>query len=110
MSQFYEHYRKSSIGLALIDSLDELIQSGHINPQLAMRVLAQFDMSIAEALSTRVRNRATFKAHLDNYRSLDDVWTFVLSNPTFRLYDSTESVTAEKVKIVACKARVPGEA
>ena len=30
-----------SIGLALIDSLDELIQSGHINPQLAMRVLAQ---------------------------------------------------------------------
>lgn len=31
----------NSIGLALIDSLDELIQSGHINPQLAMRVLAQ---------------------------------------------------------------------
>ncbi|KAF9963274.1 Transcription initiation factor IIA small chain (TFIIA 13.5 kDa subunit) [Mortierella alpina] len=121
MSQFYEHYRKSSIGLALIDSLDELIQSGHINPQLAMRVLAQFDMSIAEALSTRVRNRANFKillacvlppaisqAHLDNYRSLDDVWTFVLSNPTFRF--EHESVTAEKVKIVACKARVPGEA
>ncbi|KAF9901695.1 Transcription initiation factor IIA small chain (TFIIA 13.5 kDa subunit) [Lobosporangium transversale] len=107
MSQYYEHYRKSSIGLSLIDSLDELIQSGHINPQLAMRVLAQFDMSIADALSTRVRTRATFKAHLDNYRSLDDVWTFVLSSPTFR-YDN-ESVTADKVKIVACKARVPGE-
>ncbi|KAI8601686.1 transcription initiation factor IIA, gamma subunit, helical domain-containing protein [Dissophora ornata] len=107
MSQYYEHYRKSSIGLALIDSLDELIQSGHINPQLAMRVLAQFDMSIAEALSTRVRNRVQFKAHLDNYRSLDDVWTFVLSNPAFRF--EQDSVTAEKVKIVACKARVPGE-
>ncbi|KAG0256798.1 Transcription initiation factor IIA small chain (TFIIA 13.5 kDa subunit) [Linnemannia exigua] len=108
MSQYYEHYRKSSIGLALIDSLDELIQSGHINPQLAMRVLAQFDMSIADALSSRVRNRANFRAHLDNYRSLDDVWTFVLSNPTFRF--EHESVTADKVKIVACKARVPGEA
>ncbi|KAG0265254.1 Transcription initiation factor IIA small chain (TFIIA 13.5 kDa subunit) [Mortierella polycephala] len=107
MSQYYEHYRKSSIGLALIDSLDELIQSGHINPQLAMRVLAQFDMSIADALSTRVRNRATFKAHLDNYRSLDDVWTFVLLNPIFRF--ENESIPADKVKIVACKARVPGE-
>ncbi|GJJ73257.1 transcription initiation factor TFIIA small subunit [Entomortierella parvispora] len=108
MSNYYEHYRKSSIGLALIDSLDELIQSGHINPQLAMRVLAQYDMSIAEALSSRVKNRATVKAHLDTYRSLDDVWTFVLLNPTFR-FDS-DAVTTDKVKVVACKARVPGEA
>ncbi|KAG0225000.1 Transcription initiation factor IIA small chain (TFIIA 13.5 kDa subunit) [Actinomortierella wolfii] len=84
---YYEHYRKTSIGLALIDSLDELIQSGHINPQLAMRVLSQ--------------------AHLDTYGSLEDVWTFVLSQPTFRF--DHESVTADKVKIVACKSRVPGE-
>ncbi|KAF9420905.1 Vesicle-associated membrane protein [Entomortierella beljakovae] len=70
-----------------------------------MRVLAQFDTSIAEALSTRVRNRANFRAHLDNYRSLDDVWTFVLSGPTFRF--EHDQVTADKVKIVACKARVP---
>lgn len=31
----------SSIGIALTDSLDELITSGHINPQLAMKVLSQ---------------------------------------------------------------------
>ncbi|KAG0248232.1 Transcription initiation factor IIA small chain (TFIIA 13.5 kDa subunit), partial [Actinomortierella ambigua] len=68
-----------------------------------------FDVSIAEALSTRVKNRANFKAsaHLDTYGSLEDVWTFVLSNPTFRF--EHESVTADKVKIVACKSRVPGE-
>jgi hypothetical protein len=29
------------LGMALADALDELIHSGHINPQLAMRVLAQ---------------------------------------------------------------------
>ncbi|KAF9201436.1 Transcription initiation factor IIA small chain (TFIIA 13.5 kDa subunit) [Haplosporangium sp. Z 27] len=74
-----------------------------------MRVLAQFDTSIAEALSTRVRNKANFRAHLDNYRSLDDVWTFVLSNPTFRFDNNHDHVSADKVKIVACKARVPGE-
>lgn len=47
--------------MALTDSLDELIQSGHINPQLAMRVLMTFDRSISEALSQIVKNKATIK-------------------------------------------------
>lgn len=38
---FYEFYRGSSIGSALTDSLDDLIQAGQITPQLAMRVLVQ---------------------------------------------------------------------
>lgn len=47
--------------MALTDSLDELIQSGHITPQLAMRVLVTFDRSISEALSQIVKNKATLK-------------------------------------------------
>ena len=35
------HTLLDSIGIALTDSLDELITSGHINPQLAMKVLSQ---------------------------------------------------------------------
>ncbi|MBW0463569.1 hypothetical protein O181_003284 [Austropuccinia psidii MF-1] len=38
---YFELYRRSSVGLALTDALDELIQSGHINPQLALTVLKQ---------------------------------------------------------------------
>jgi transcription initiation factor TFIIA small subunit len=56
-------YRNYSIGMALTDSLDELIQSGHINPQLAMRVLMTFDRSISEALSQLVRNKANIKVN-----------------------------------------------
>jgi transcription initiation factor TFIIA small subunit len=52
---------KCSIGMALTDSLDELIQSGHLNPQLAMRVLTTFDKSISEGLAQLVRNRAVVK-------------------------------------------------
>lgn len=82
-TQFYELYRHSrlgiqvhehvlgltttycySIGMALTDSLDELIQSGHINPQLALRVLATFDKSISEALAQHVRNKANVKVCL----------------------------------------------
>lgn len=51
----------SSIGLALIDSLDELVHSGRIEPQLAMKVIATFDKSITEVLADKVRTRLNFK-------------------------------------------------
>ena len=37
----YELYRRSSLGMALTDTLDELISDSHIDPQLAMKVLSQ---------------------------------------------------------------------
>ncbi|RUP44019.1 transcription initiation factor IIA, gamma subunit, helical domain-containing protein, partial [Jimgerdemannia flammicorona] len=106
-THYYELYRRSSLGMALTDSLDELIQTGHMNPQLAMKVLTQFDKSITEALANRVRSRATFKGHLHTYRFCDEVWTFIIENPNFRFEHDT--VAAEKVKIVACNAKRPGE-
>ncbi|KAJ9067568.1 Transcription initiation factor IIA subunit 2 [Entomophthora muscae] len=84
MSQYYELYRSSTLGMALTDSLDELITSGQINPQLAMKVLTQFDKSVTEALGAQVKSRASFKGHLHTYRFCDDVWTFIIENPTFR--------------------------
>ncbi|CAJ0835647.1 17558_t:CDS:2 [Entrophospora sp. SA101] len=58
---YYELYRRSSIGIALTESLDDFIQTGQITPQLAMKVLLQFDKSITEALETKVKTKATFK-------------------------------------------------
>ncbi|ORZ25301.1 transcription initiation factor IIA, gamma subunit, helical domain-domain-containing protein [Absidia repens] len=104
---FYELYRRSSIGMALTDSLDELIQSGHLNPQLAMRVLTTFDKSISEGLAQLVRNRAVIKGHLHTYRFCDDVWTFIIENPNFKFDQNT--LSSDKVKIVACNAKRPGE-
>ncbi|KAL1921767.1 uncharacterized protein VTP21DRAFT_10409 [Calcarisporiella thermophila] len=106
-SDNYLHYRRSTLGVALIDSLDELVASGHINPQLAKRVVDQFDKSIAEALNAKVKNRATIKGHLHTYRFLDDVWTFIIENANFKF--EQDSVEADRVKIVACNAKKPGE-
>jgi hypothetical protein len=36
----YELYRRSSLGMALTDTLDELIQDGNLDPQSAMRILS----------------------------------------------------------------------
>lgn len=51
----------SSIGMALTDTLDDLISERRIEPQLAMKILANFDRSITEVLAEKVKARLTFK-------------------------------------------------
>lgn len=57
----YELYRRSALGQALTEALDELIQNQQITPQLAMRVLFQYDRAMSEALNSMVRGRCTIK-------------------------------------------------
>jgi hypothetical protein len=57
----YELYRRSSIGHALVDCLDSLIQENRIEPQAALTMLLHFDREIAGVLSERVKSRLTFR-------------------------------------------------
>lgn len=88
--------------MALTDSLDELITSGAITPQLAMKVLQQFDKSLADTMAKQVKTKTTLKGHLKTYRLCDDVWTFIVVNGTFKM-ESNEMVQCPKVKIIACR-------
>ncbi|TVY73549.1 Transcription initiation factor IIA subunit [Lachnellula suecica] len=106
---FYELYRRSSIGMALTDTLDDLISERRIEPQLAMKILANFDRSITEVLAEKVKARLTFKGHLDTYRFCDEVWTFLIKDVTFKMENSSQTVTAEKVRIVSCNSKRPGD-
>lgn len=52
--------------MALTDTLDDLISERRIEPQLAMKILANFDRSITEVLADKVKARLTFKVrHFD---------------------------------------------
>ncbi|KAL1741328.1 transcription initiation factor IIA, gamma subunit-domain-containing protein [Schizophyllum fasciatum] len=112
-SAYYEFYRgtsyleaqgrEHSLGMALTDALDELITGGDITPQLALKVLMQFDKSLADTMANHVRAKATLKGHLKTYRLCDDVWTFVVKQPTVKL-ENSDIVMADKVKIIACKS------
>lgn len=100
-------YRNTTLGHTLQESLDELIQGGQITPQLALKVLLQFDKAINTALANRVKNRIQLKGKLNTYRFCDNVWTFVLNNVDFR--DVQELAKCDKVKIVACDGKsAPG--
>merc|ERR1712014_278508 len=84
-SNYYELYRKSSIGIALMDALDELIQSGLITPQLAIKILQQVDKSASTTFSSNLKTKCTTKGSLKIYRLCDEVWTFVLKDATFKM-------------------------
>lgn len=115
----------TSIGECLVDTIDDLIHDGRIEPQLALRVLANFDRVVAEVLAEKVKSRLTFKVspvsfrvvlflqglqgHLETYRFCDDVWTFLVKDVKFKS-DAGVEFHADKVKIVSCNAKKPGEA
>ncbi|XP_039250615.1 transcription initiation factor IIA subunit 2-like [Styela clava] len=99
----YQLYRNTTLGNSLQESLDELIQSQQITPQLALRVLLEFDKAINNALAARVKTRVQFKGDLNTYRFCDNVWTFVVKNVEFR--NSVYTIKCDKVKIVACDGR-----
>jgi transcription initiation factor TFIIA small subunit len=89
-----------------------------------MKILSNFDRAIAENLAEKVKSRLTFKVrearlagncdllstqgHLETYRFCDDVWTFIVKDVRFKSDAGTE-FTTEKVKIVSCNAKRPGE-
>lgn len=47
--------------MALTDALDDLISEGRIDPQLAMKILVNFDRSITEVLAEKVKANLSFK-------------------------------------------------
>ena len=49
------------------------------------------------------------QGHLDTYRFCDEVWTFLIKDVNFKL-DNQTTVSADKVKIVSCNSKRPGEA
>lgn len=96
-----------SIGIQLTSSLDTLIQSGHINPLLAIRVLNQFDRSIADTLGSKIKAKGTIKGHLRDYNSCDEVWTFNVKGGTMKM-DGGETIEVDKLRIVSlyrCSSR-----
>lgn len=101
----YQLYRNTTLGHTLQESLDELIQMGHISPQLALKVLLQFDKAINTALANRVKAKISFKGKLNTYRFCDNVWTFVLNQVEFREAPVQEIAKVDKVKIVACDGK-----
>nr|XP_043607519.1 transcription initiation factor IIA subunit 2-like [Erigeron canadensis] len=100
----FELYRRSTIGMCLTETLDEMVSNGVLSPELAIQVLVQFDKSMTEALDSQVKSKVTIKGHLHTYRFCDNVWTFIVQDATFKYDEMQENVG--QVKIVACDSKL----
>lgn len=60
----YELYRRSTLGLALTDALDELVQNQQLTPNLGLKVMGQFDKVMTESLNNKVKVRANLKVFI----------------------------------------------
>ena len=109
-SEYFSHYRISSVGVALIDTLDDLICQNRISAELANKVCFTFDKVIAETLTSQVTSQMDCKAHVIWYRHCDEVYTWMVDNLRFTSKEhrlTTDIFTTDRrVWIVACKARI----
>ncbi|KNC87351.1 transcription initiation factor IIA subunit 2 [Sphaeroforma arctica JP610] len=102
-SRNYELYRQSTLGQSLNDTLEELVLAHHISAEMQMKIFIQFDEAISQGLTNKIKSKCNFKGMLHTYNYCDFVWSFILSNTTFKT-DNIEEV-ADTVKIVACDAK-----
>ncbi|EDV45425.1 transcription initiation factor IIA subunit 2-2 [Drosophila erecta] len=97
----YQHYRATTLGTTLQETLDEMIQSGDITEDMASVVLRKYDKSVTKALDEHVTSKINFTAgRLENYRFCDNVWTLLLKDVEFR--QGQEVLQVDAVKVVAC--------
>jgi transcription initiation factor TFIIA small subunit len=75
-----------------------LISNSFAYPQLSL----QFDKSLADIMVKQVKTKTTLKGHLRTYRLCDDVWTFIIKDPVFKM-ESNDMVSSNRIKIIACK-------
>ncbi len=71
-------------------------------------------VSGGEVQEREIANKLPFalrvlQGSLDTYRLCDEVWTFLIKNVTFKMDNGSQTVQADKVKIVSCNAKRPGE-
>lgn len=102
----FEIYRAGTLGMALLDSLDDLVTTGQIVPHAAMTVLKHFDDILPKVLSERVKARLTFKGrmtpHLQKFD--DNIHWMTVKDVSFRT-DAGVKFDVGELSIVACKAR-----
>jgi len=107
-----ELYRRSTLGLALTDALDELVVSGVLSPTMAMKVLSEFDKSVCKSLSAS-KVRSNMKGQLHTYRFCGNVWTFIVENATVSvavMNGAPKEIKVKLLKVVACDGKLSDNA
>ncbi|KAJ0962985.1 hypothetical protein J5N97_028107 [Dioscorea zingiberensis] len=84
MATLIDLYQRSTIGMCLTETLDEVVSNGTLGPELAIQVLVQFDKSMIEAFETQMKSKVIIKVgvscpHVHLINSCGSAWFIVFS-------------------------------
>ena len=97
-------YRKTSIGVSLVEILDQLVSENSLTGEQALKIMGIFDKSITNKLNFVVKTKCTFNGSCSTFNFCDDVWTFTLKDVWFRTDTETIRVP-DYVKLVAADSK-----
>ena len=81
----FAHYRVSTIGIQLDETLQELMKEDIIDFDLIDFIKKEFDKAIIIALKKYVKDKPVIKGKLKHYQNCDNVWVFEVNNPEIRV-------------------------
>jgi hypothetical protein len=99
----FAHYRVSTIGIQLEETLQELLNEGVIDIDLGDIIRKKFDKSMAKVIEKLIKDKPIIKGKLKHYQNCDNVWVFHVSNPEIRVSSYSLPIQInEPLKIIAC--------
>ncbi len=79
-------YRKTTLGTALENTLDQMLDSGDIDESQKDQILKSFDLAVFEKFADLpVQQKPTkISAKSQSYNNVEDIWKFKLENVEIR--------------------------
>mmetsp|Transcript_44749 Transcript_44749/g.91333 ORF Transcript_44749/g.91333 Transcript_44749/m.91333 type:complete len:128 (-) Transcript_44749:371-754(-) len=103
----FVHYRVSTLGIQLEETLQELFREKVIDVDLLEVVRKEFDKAIIAVLKKTVKDKPVIKGKLKHYQNCDNVWIFYISNPEIRVSNYSLPIQINgSLKIVGCDSKL----
>jgi len=101
------HYRVSTIGIQLDETLKELLNENVIDTDLVEVIKKEFDKAIAITLDKNVKDKPAMRGKLKHYQNCDSAWMFYITDPEIRISNYSLPVPLDgPLKIVACETKI----
>ena len=112
---YYAGYQNTTLGYLLQEALSELPGSATSMDKKTIKdfstvLLKTYDKEMTNALSAKASSMVTFSGKLTVNVKKNDVWKLILESVTISVEETRETLSADKIKIVAIKSSLcPGQ-
>ncbi len=100
----FTHYRLTSVGEALKDTLDEMVEANAFTEENKEAALRRFDRVFPQILHEQPQKTFKFKGKVQQYKNVEDVWMFVVKDLSMKV-DTSQVVVRNGPSKIVCILR-----